>query len=145
MSKNLETISILDDYLVIDTTDRRVCEMSNPTYERMFRGSRLANEMATLLVEYRERIAELEEQLKNAIVPKFKIGQKVWFVDDIAEEIFLGIVVGFEGSRVYDAPFEFYYRIEYEDGCLITDDFEDKLVFTTKEEALAKLKELKGE
>ena len=66
MSKDLETIRVLDDYLLVDTTDRRVCEMSNPTYYRMFRGSRFANEMATLLVEYRNRIAELEEQLKNA-------------------------------------------------------------------------------
>ena len=92
-----------------------------------------------------DRLNYLEEQLENAIVPKFKVGQEVWFVNDIAEEIFLGIVVGFEGSRVYDAPFEFYYRIEYEDGCLITDDFEDKLVFATKEEAQAKLRELQGE
>ena len=89
-----------------------------------------------------QRIVELEEQLKNAIVPKFKIGQKVWFVNEISEEIYLGVVVGFEVSKVYFSPLDIYYRIEYEDGCLITDDFEDEFVFATKEEAQAKLEEL---
>lgn len=65
MSKDLETVSVLDNYLIVDTTNRRVCEVSNSRYDSMFRGSRFANEMATLLVEYRKRIAELEEQLKT--------------------------------------------------------------------------------
>ena len=71
-----------------------------------------------------QRITELEEQLKNAIVPKFKIGQEVWFVNEVSEEIYLGIVVGFEVSKVYFSPLDAYYRIEYQDGCLITDDFD---------------------
>ena len=95
-----------------------------------------------ILNQQDQRIAELEEQLKNAIVPKFKIGQEVWFVNELSEEIYLGVVVGFEVSKVYFSPLDSYYRIEYEDGCLITDDFEDEFVFTTKEEAQAKLKEL---
>ena len=33
-----------------------------------------------ILNEKDQRIAELEEQLKNAIVPKFKIGQEVWSI-----------------------------------------------------------------
>lgn len=87
----------------------------------------------------------LQEELDKAIVPKFKIWQKVWFIDDINEETHSGIIVGFEVSKVYDSQLEVYYRIEYEDGCLITDDFEDKLVFATEEEARAKLKELQSE
>ena len=35
-----------------------------------------------ILNEKDQRIAELEEQLKNAIVSKFKVGQEVWFVSD---------------------------------------------------------------
>lgn len=92
-----------------------------------------------------QRIAELEEQVKKAIVPKFKVGQEVWFVNELSEEIHLGIVVGFEVSQVYFSSLDSYYRIEYEDDCLITDDFEDEFVFATKEEAQAKLEELKGE
>ena len=37
-------------------------------------------EFAEGIYEDRQRIEELEEQLKNAIVPKFKIGQEVWCV-----------------------------------------------------------------
>ena len=143
MSKDLETISVLDDYLIVDTTYRRVCEVSNPIYDRMFRGSRFANEMATLLVEYRNRIAELEEQLKNAIVPKFKIGQNVWetrpFMDwevtSIRFEKHNGILyeiyqLGHKGTDDYN-------------GCVLPSD-SDRF-FATKEEAQAKLKELQGE
>lgn len=92
-----------------------------------------------------KRIAELEEQLANSIRLKFEIGQKVWFVNEVSEEIYLGIVVGFEVSKVYFRPLDTYYRIEYQDSCSITEDFEDGLVFATKEEALKKLEELKGE
>jgi hypothetical protein len=97
------------------------------------------------ITQLKNRIAELEEQVKDCIKPKFKIGQEVWFINEISEEIYLGVVVGFEVSKVYFSPLDIYYRIEYEDGCLITDDFEDEFVFATKEEAQVKLKELKGE
>lgn len=96
-------------------------------------------------LEKDQKIAILEEQLSNAIIPKFKIGQEVWFLNELSEEIYVGIVVGFEVSKVYSSPLETYYRIEYEDGCLITDDFEDEFVFATEEEAQAKLEELKNE
>lgn len=75
-----------------------------------------------------QRIAELEEQLKNAIVPKFKIGQEVWWIykDDIIESYVIS---------------DIRFMCFGDDGCWL----EDKELFATKEEAQAKLKELQGE
>ena len=76
----------------------------------------------------RDRIAELEEQLRNAIVPKFNIGQEVWVVldDGVAKDVVENnwFLCSLEKSRL---------------GL-----YEDYL-FATKEEAQAKLKELQGE
>ena len=96
--------------------------------------------------ELEKKLAELEEQLKNAIVPKFKIGQEVWWVNEHSNKKHLGVLVGFEVSKVYDSQLDVYYRIEYTDGYLLmTDDFEEDCVFATKEEAEQRLKELQGE
>ena len=135
MSKGLETIRVLDDYLLVDTTNRRVCEMSNPTYDRMFRGSRFANEMATLLVEYRNRIAELEEQLKNA-TPKFKYHQVIYVLYN--NEIIKGEIDSFD----YFNKNYLVFLMKFDLG---NEWFYEHEIFATKEDALKKLKELKGE
>lgn len=97
--------------------------------------------------ELKQRIAELEEQLKNAIVAKFKIGQKVWYVnkgyiykkDWHIEEL---LINGFEYKidkrknalvMWYSTYFNDYKNYKYQ----------EKDLFATKEEALAKLEELK--
>ena len=74
------------------------------------------------------RIAELEEQLKNAIVPKFKVGQEVFFVykDDIIES--------YNISKMSLMCFD-------DNGDWLKEDE----LFATKEEAQAKLQELQGE
>ena len=88
-----------------------------------------------------QRIAELEEQLKNAIVPKFKIGHEVWWVDTrvnsfneqryrIESYLIDSIVITKEQFRYYG-----------DDGSWLGDNE----LFATKEEAQAKLEELKGE
>lgn len=96
--------------------------------------------LCDLLNQQDQRITKLEEQLKNAIVPKFKVGQKVWFIDnekDIHEcEIYELKLNRYVRKLVYNIS----YNIGLEDW---TDDvaFEDEL-FATKEEAQAKLEEL---
>ena len=49
-----------------------------------------------------QRISELEEQLKNAIVPKFKIGQEIFYVAP-KRQIVKAIVIGcFENGSSFD-------------------------------------------
>lgn len=87
-----------------------------------------------------ELIAKLKEQLKNAIVPKFKIEQEVWYMDtrinDFNEQRYM------IESYIIEEIVIFEYGIRY-----VGDDvsmYEEDL-FATKEEAQAKLKELQGE
>jgi len=105
----------------------------------MFRGSRFANEMATLLVEYRKRIAELEEQLKNAIVPKFKIDEEVFIIDG---KIIRNAVIDEIYWTSCKSCFEYYTRLIYELNDVQYETIEEDELFATKEEAEAKLKEL---
>lgn len=88
-----------------------------------------------------QRIAELEEQLKNAIVPKFKIGQEVWFIDtrvnDFNEHKY--IIQYFEIQAIRFDNFDFEYEDCWGDIVVQND------LFATKEEAQAKLKELQGD
>ena len=80
-----------------------------------------------------QRIAELEEQLKNVIVPKFKYGQTVWCVYPTNEH---------RQGFVFELDFVGYTKDKI--ICCITEneEFEYDEVFATKEEAEAKLKEL---
>lgn len=106
-----------------------------------------------------QRIAELEEQLKNAIVPKFKSRDIAFrinrFTKDIERvvivnthiEIICGIrttytiaVLG-ENKNIEDIDVR---NIIEDFGLYISQEWEEDL-FTTKEEAQAKLKELRGE
>ena len=82
-----------------------------------------------------KRIAELEEQLANSIRPKFKVGQKIYYIGFymIGEDI----IKGFEYNS-YDN--EFIYRFKNE-----ISEHSESSIFTTLDEAESKLKELKGE
>lgn len=82
-----------------------------------------------------QRISELEEQLRNAIVPKFEQHQQVFYISN-------GHIFG-----------KWCYECESQDGIIINRYFLSKdkivyhkkpkdLVFATKEEALKKLQEL---
>lgn len=85
------------------------------------------------------KIAELEEQLKNAIVPKFKIGQDVYTIRHNNSIYHTRIdeikVVGINGKNeifyYYDQPGSYAHWEEVEDN-----------LFATKEDAQAKLKEM---
>lgn len=83
-----------------------------------------------------QQIAELEEQLKNVIVPKFKYGQTVWCVYPTNEH---------RQGFVFELDFVGYTKDKI--ICCITEneEFEYDEVFETKEEAQAKLEELQGE
>lgn len=80
-----------------------------------------------------QRIAELEEQLKNVIVPKFKIGQEVWYIDRYGVQ--KDTIVSFTYFSIEN---EILYKMHDE---II--DHREKYIFATKEEALKKLEELR--
>ena len=87
--------------------------------------------------QLKQRIAELEEQLKNAIVPKFKIGQEVWYVED-KFTMESGEILEIQ---IWDLKKDnIVYVIEYGGNVWC-----ESAIFATKEEAQAKLKELQGE
>lgn len=96
-------------------------------------------EFAEGIYEDRQRIEELEEQLKNAIVPKFKIGQEVWCVKFMK-------IIKFKINKIeiYRGEAEEENRILYGNWEDMTYQIEENC-FATKEEAQAKLEELKGE
>lgn len=102
-----------------------------------------AVEIEEIINKQAQQIAELEEQLKNAIVPKFKIGQECW-----------GIVPKtFWNKESYTIHFKVKAYIPDNNGIVLM--LEDSItnlhysyewqVFANKEDALKKLEELQGE
>lgn len=91
------------------------------------------------LEELKSEKWELEEQLANSIRPKFKIGQEVWYYYIARNKVYDGIVEDIQWRPINGM----YYRIPnlQRDYFWIRDDE----LFANKEEAQAKLEELKGE
>ena len=98
---------------------------------------RLAMErcLRDLVKKQQQRIAELEEQLKNAIVPKFKIGQEVFYVVDKYSPVLSGEVLEIQIWNLKKD--NIIYVIEYSGNFHC-----ESVVFETLEEAKAKLREL---
>ena len=103
--------------------------------------------IVNVLNQQAKRIAELEEKLKNAIVPKFKVGQEIWEITPLMswkiKRIEWHKFNGGNGDVIMEI-----YRLGH-DG---TDDYnccimpvDSDRFFATKEEAQAKLEELQGE
>lgn len=93
--------------------------------------------------QLKKYIAELEEQLKNAIVPKFKLYDTVYTINIArADGIESGKItqINFDGIKII------YQFTLYQTNYCHTYNYKDeKDVFATKEEAQAKLEELRGE
>ena len=92
-----------------------------------------------------QRIAELEEQLKNCIRPKFKVGQTVYTFNKNTECVYeLCIkIIRIEINEISKFNSLVYLAERLEDGNFFG-YFEVEL-FATKEEAEQKLAEIKGE
>lgn len=95
--------------------------------------------------EKNKRIAELEEQLKNAIVPKFKIEDRCWAIRNATNIYKEPKQVLIKEIKITKNCVKYYAK----NGCCInrTDKTTMHLqsqLFATKEEALAKLEELRG-
>ena len=88
---------------------------------------------------FAKRIKELEEQLANAIVPKFKIGQCAWFVYNKDQLFpFVGEITDFKYTH---SKGKFYYSFN-----AIDNEYElyrEDCFFVTRKEAEVKLEELR--
>ena len=96
-----------------------------------------------ILNQQDQQIAELGEQLKNAIVPKFKVGQKIFFIDTNFQ-IEQGVIYQIRMFQMDSSEWGNHLidlGQEYEDDIRFIYEDEEE-IFATKEEAEAKLKEL---
>ena len=134
--------SMSDDRYILDGksfVDTKTNQCLNFGIKDLARVTITLNNMDMWLNQAEDRIAELEEQLKNAIVPKFKVGQEVYYYHIARNKTYSGYV---EDTQWFATRNWIYYRISQ----LQRDYFwirEDEL-FATKEEAQAKLEELRG-
>lgn len=83
------------------------------------------------------KIAELEKQLENAVIPKFKIGQECYLIDNNFNYLRNRAEFNIVRSKIRKQQNWYYvenYGVNHEED-----------LFATKEEAQEKLKELKGE
>lgn len=104
---------------------------------------------AKMINDKDQRISDLEAKLaelkEKAIVPKFKIGQNIFFIDNECQ-ITQGVVdVILTGQDVFEkwCKYSIDLGLEYEDDIRFVDKDEEE-IFATKEEAQAKLKEMNG-
>ena len=127
-----------DDRYILDGksfVDTKTNQCLNFGIKDLARVTITLNNMDMWLNQAEERIAELEEQLDNSIRPKYKIGQKVWTE-------WKGMIVELTIKSLYwDINQVVEYRLK--GGMYLMSRWEDE-VFVTKEEAQAKLEELRG-
>ena len=133
----------------LELTNREITELEEKNDKLgtdLYNAENIVSDLQSQLEEKDQRIAELEEQLKNAIVPKFKVGDKCWAIRN--------------ATNIYNEPKQVLIKeititkncIKYyaKNGCLTNRTNKTTMhiqsqLFATKEEAQAKLKELKGE
>lgn len=80
-----------------------------------------------------KKVEEFKEQLKNAIVPKFRVGQKVWFIlkDNKGKDVFCGEVLLITLNGYYQPPKLIYTIIQFDKEWRC----EEKSLFATEAEA----------
>ena len=97
---------------------------------------KLHNELFLAYEKLKDKNEGLEEQLKNAIVPKFKVGQEVWCIRFME-------IIKFKINKI-----EIYRGEAEEENRIVYGNWEDMVYqieencFATKEEAQTKLEEL---
>ena len=102
-----------------------------------------------VIEKQQKRIAELEQELaglkENAIVPRFRIGQEVFVVDNECQITQGAVDVILTGQDVFEkwCKYSIDLGVEYEDDIRFIDKNEEE-IFATKEEAQEKLKEIQG-
>lgn len=125
--------------LKLTTIPKKYQKLIEATENRWF------NKMQKLAKICQKRIDDLEHRLSNCIEPKFKVGQEVWVVDNLAEEIYAGQIMFIEAQKYKEEKESIiWYQVEYFDECTMSGPFEEQFTFATEEEAKAKLEGLKN-
>lgn len=84
------------------------------------------------------QLDQANERLKGAIIPKFKIGQEVWYISQNNDNVYEFMIKEMVFTRCKDEREMIVYYDEY---CAQMYEYE---LYSSKEEAKAKLQELRG-
>ena len=134
-NKNNEQLEYLEDVTkLLNQQDQRIAELEEQL-------KNLKGKYVSMINENVTAFDKLEEEFSNVIVPKFKVGQEVWWIDTrvnsfneqryrIESYLIDSIVITKEQFRYYG-----------DDGLWLGDNE----LFATKEDALKKLEKLQGE
>lgn len=138
--KDTKTGEISDNYIhLLNQQDQRISELE----EQVQNLEELNVKFIEIGNEYAEKNKRLEEQLKNAIVPKFKIGQEVFIIFETTKKEYIVESTNINSITIF-AGNELSYYCKYVDGERMYLELDESEIFATKEEAEVKLKELKG-
>lgn len=98
----------------------------------------LLNDMETENSHLETMLDQANEMLKGAIIPKFKIGQEVWYISQNNDNVYEFMIKEMVFTRCKDEREMIVYYDEY---CAQMYEYE---LYSSKEEAQAKLQELQN-
>ena len=151
-------VNLEEDIIIIEKQQKRIAELeqelaektaklefANKEIERLKASNCYIHDLHNNLYrEYQKKNDELyknqkqldqaNERLKGAIVPKFKVGQKIWYIDRYG--IQKDTIISFTYFSIQN---EILYKMSDE---II--DYREEYIFATEQEAQAKLKEIQG-
>jgi len=123
-----------------------ICKEDDNDYILLFKDEESAKNVYDEFNQKDQRIAELEKQLENAIVPKFKIGQEIWVIKRIKQEIANGKIIEqysyFNGGTPENLRNVNRWRIRLKNNSEVTK--KEYELFATREQAEEALKQLEG-
>ena len=99
------------------------------------------NKLHYKILNLQSQLDQANERLKGAIIPKFKIGQEVWFISDPDVDVYRKV----RHIKVEDISISSFFTergIMYSGGDWA--GLSENELFATKEEAKKKLQELRG-
>ena len=112
---------------VIEKQQKRIAELKKDLEFT----TKTANELIEIKHKLEQELAELKEK---AIVSKFKVGQKIWYID----------IYGIQKDTIISFTyFSIQNEILYKMGDEII-DYREEYIFATEQEAQEKLKEIQG-
>ena len=121
-----------------------ICKDNDNDYIILFKDEESAKIVFDEFNQKDRRIAELEKQLEKAIVPKFKVGDEVWVIKRIKQEIANGKIIKkysyFNGGTPENLRNVNRWRIRLKNNSEVTK--KEYEIFTTKEKAEEVLKKL---
>ncbi len=121
---SLEDLDKLADALI--QKDQRIAELEEENKKLNSCNEELHKNYAKCIDYWKQENAKLQEQLKNAIVPKFKYGQIVYSIDKQFNCIFDAVYIGENKDRIILSSRIFVSKYR---------EIEKNLVFATEAEA----------